>query len=194
MKSLFFLGLFSLFFIGDVWSEGAFQQGELCGVEHAYVLDVVDRFEEIDSIAVVGSRCVGLVEALLEERKEALVVSFSQKGVEKGNVRHEVFLGDPLLAVMDFKNRFSLERFDVIFVTLPGEFREMLRLLYALKGVAHDQTLLIFTGVESEESHLAAWKRCIERGMIEETNSVSDGHSHNWKEGRYLFSKIFSDG
>ena len=190
MKTLFFV---FLFFVTTVWAEAPFQRSELMGIERAYVRDVVDRFEELDSIAVVGMGCGGLVPALLEAREDSIVVSFSKNGPEETDARHEMFLGDPLLSVIDFKNQFSLERFDVIFVTLPGEFHEMLRLLFALKGVAHDQTLLIFTGVEETESHLTAWKRCIERGVIEETNSVSDGHGHNWKEGRYLFDTLFRE-
>ena len=194
MKNFFFpIFLTFLGLVGGVRSEAFFQGSELSKAERAYVEDVVDRFEEIDSVALVGMGCGGVASALLELSYEALVVSFSQRGIDGEDPRHEVFLGDPLLSVLAFKNELLLERFDVIFVSFPGEFREVLRLLYALKGVAHDETLLIFTGVEIAESHLAAWRRCIQWGMIEETNSLSDGCGHFWKEGRFLFSKIFSD-
>ena len=168
-------------------------RSELSGVELSYVKDVVERFDEIDSIAVVGRGCAGVVPALLGLSDEALVVSFSENGTVVDENRHKVFLGNPLESILTFKEAFSLERFDVIFVMFPGEFHEMLRLLHALKGVAHDQTLLVFLGVESTESHLAAWVRCIQRGVIEETNSLGDGCGHRWKEGRYLFSRVFSD-
>lgn len=188
----FFLPIF-LWVVG--WVSGAFgdelfAQSELSAVELAYVEDVVGRFDAIDSIAVVGGG--GVVPALLD-LSDALVVSFSKEGAVVDEKRHTVFLGEPRDSILSFKNTFSLERFDLIFVCASGEFHEMLRLIYALQGVAHDQTVLIFSGVEKGPSHSAAWRRCVERGVIEETNSLDDGCGHLWKEGRYLFGRVFSE-
>lgn len=151
----------------------------------AYLEDVASRFEELDSVAVVGEG-EDVVKFFLQPKSETLVVSFGPGEAAQGP-RHEVFGEDPLQALLAFKQRLVLERFDVVYVAARGSFRETLRLLYALQGVAHDETLLIFTGCE-EADHLRAWERCVERGLLEETRVIDA----QWREGRFVFGRVFS--
>ena len=143
------------------------------------------RLPELESLLFVGS---------FSEEECALFVSFFEE-VEPlfflENRAEEKPTGQVLLEkISEYAKEFPNKRHDLMLVDLNGDFRLLLKTLFALQGLAHERTLVLFKVVEGSRVHLPVWERCREKGVLEELGWWKDSQGGCWREGRYLFHPL----
>lgn len=98
--------------------------------------------------------------------------------------RHALFRGDSLATVPCFTRDYKNTTFDLIFIDGGHEYHVALGDIINMQHLARPDTILIVDDTNFEPVN-RAWKKCVDDGLVEELERVSD-YSLGWVRGRYL--------